>query len=167
MYEVCKSCIHYGEVRFAHLILQLEGEKTLKYRMFFAVDGNDSTKRVDMGSFRQQGDTRIFSSDYFVPSSEVDEWTLSQVQGRGPEVPAVPEVPTGGWDDDEEPTDDPSNHNDTNEGEVSECVRNWKAAQSDTKKRVMGIFDETGWFASGCRHGLILWVADMVRSGEQ
>ncbi|RXW12166.1 hypothetical protein EST38_g13691 [Candolleomyces aberdarensis] len=142
---------------------ELEGEKPLKYRMFFAIDGNDSTKRVDMGSFRQQGDMRIFESTYFVPSAEVDEWTLSQVQGRGPEVPTS----DGNWDDDEEQPDESSNHNDVHEGEVSDCTRNWKAAQTDTKKRAMGIFDETGWFASGCRHGLILWVADMIQSGEQ
>lgn len=47
------------------------------------------------------------------------------------------------------------------------CANNWKAAQSDSKKRMWGIFAETGLFASACRHGFILWIADMVRSGEQ
>ena len=32
--------------------------------------------------------------------------------------------------------------------------------------RMWGIFDETGVFLSLCRHGFVLLVADMVRSGE-
>jgi Kyakuja-Dileera-Zisupton transposase len=32
--------------------------------------------------------------------------------------------------------------------------------------RMWGIFDETGIFLALCRHGFILVVADMVRSGE-
>ena len=48
----------------------------------------------------------------------------------------------------------------------SDCVKNWKAAASDEKKRTWAIFDETGIYASACRHGLILWICDMVRSGE-
>ena len=51
--------------------------------------------------------------------------------------------------------------------EVAEYVRNWKAAQSDNKKRVMDMFDEIGWFACRCRHSIIFWVADMVQMGEQ
>ena len=35
------------------------------------------------------------------------------------------------------------------------------------KKKVWGIFDETGIFASACPHGFVLWLADMVQSGEQ
>ena len=48
----------------------------------------------------------------------------------------------------------------------SSCTRNWKAAQADDKKRSWGIFEENGIFASACPHGLILWLIDMVRSGE-
>lgn len=48
----------------------------------------------------------------------------------------------------------------------SSCTKNWKAAQSDDKKRSWDVFEETGIFASACRHGFILWIIDMVRSGE-
>lgn len=48
----------------------------------------------------------------------------------------------------------------------SDCVKNWKAAAADEKKHTWSIFDETGIYASACRHGLILWLCDMVRSGE-
>ena len=50
---------------------------------------------------------------------------------------------------------------------IEACVRNWKAAASDAQKKSMWeIFDETGIFAAACRHGFILIVVDMVRSGE-
>ncbi len=45
-------------------------------------------------------------------------------------------------------------------------VVNWKAAAADETKKMWAIFDETGIFICVCRHGLILWITDMVRSGE-
>ena len=36
----------------------------------------------------------------------------------------------------------------------------------DMSSHTWGIFDETGMFVSICRHGFILVVADMVKSGE-
>ncbi|PCH43265.1 hypothetical protein WOLCODRAFT_47945, partial [Wolfiporia cocos MD-104 SS10] len=33
-------------------------------------------------------------------------------------------------------------------------------------KKMWAIFDETGIFSSACRHRFILWLMDMVRSGE-
>lgn len=46
------------------------------------------------------------------------------------------------------------------------CVKNWKSASDDDSKRMWAIFDESGVFMSACRHGLILWIIDMIRSGE-
>jgi hypothetical protein len=46
------------------------------------------------------------------------------------------------------------------------CTENWKAAADEAKKQTWGIFKETGIFACACRHGMILWIVDMVRSGE-
>ncbi len=41
------------------------------------------------------------------------------------------------------------------------CASHWKAAAADEKKQMWSIYDETGIFASTCRHGLILWIVDM------
>lgn len=49
---------------------------------------------------------------------------------------------------------------------LKECVKNWKAASADEKKKMWSMFEESGIFASACRHGCILWLVDMVRSGE-
>jgi hypothetical protein len=125
----------------------------------YAIDGNDSLKRIARIGSRNIGDTRCFlDSDYYIPSEEVDKWA-GEVKSRG----HAEEDADDDWKDDEEergPLD----------GEGSDpgpCANNWKAAQSDSKKRMWGMFAETGLFASACRHGLILWIADMIRSGEQ
>ncbi|KIK40526.1 hypothetical protein CY34DRAFT_87202, partial [Suillus luteus UH-Slu-Lm8-n1] len=49
---------------------------------------------------------------------------------------------------------------------VTACTESWKATSADAKKKSWGIFKEADIFASGYRHGMILWIADMVRSGE-
>ncbi|KAJ3504277.1 hypothetical protein NMY22_g17977 [Coprinellus aureogranulatus] len=154
---------------------ELEGEGTLIYRVLMAIDGNESAKRVDNG-FRMAGDTRMFSSSYFIPNSEVDECALSKLREQGTESDGQTlfedEAEAEGEGEGEEtkgeiPDSSNSSTLESTTVTASECVKNWKAARSDNKKRVMGMFDETGMFASGCRHGLLLWVANMVRSGEQ
>ena len=47
------------------------------------------------------------------------------------------------------------------------CTSNWKAAATDEEKQMWGMFEETGIFACVCRHSFILWLVDMVRSGER
>ncbi|KAJ2923545.1 hypothetical protein H1R20_g13546, partial [Candolleomyces eurysporus] len=125
---------------------ELEGEPTLQYRLEIAMDGNDSQKRMkDKGT---AGDVREYTCDYMIPMSEVDAWSTESTEPQP---------------DDKVLTTEDSTEDDT----VKECVKNWKAAQSDSRKKAVGIFDETGWFASACRHGIILWVTDMIQSGEQ
>ncbi|KAJ7831870.1 hypothetical protein B0H13DRAFT_2240523 [Mycena leptocephala] len=48
----------------------------------------------------------------------------------------------------------------------SECQERWKNMSEELTSRMWGIFDETGIFLCLCRHGFVLLVADMVRSGE-
>ncbi|KAF6763533.1 hypothetical protein DFP72DRAFT_800794 [Ephemerocybe angulata] len=138
---------------------ELEKEPELRYRILMSLDGNNSAKRVDT-RFRKAGDMRVYTSDYFLDNSEVDKFKLEDIPTAafsGPSFSDTDVVSIAHEDDSASQS----------QAEVAECVKNWKAAQSDNKKRAMDMFDETGWFASGCRHGIILWVADMVRSGEQ
>ncbi|RXW18867.1 hypothetical protein EST38_g6987 [Candolleomyces aberdarensis] len=125
-----------------------------------AMDGNDSQRRLkDKGT---AGDVReLDDSDYIIPRLEVDQWARPEsIDPSNPHPDATLE-------------DEDMNHESagvdspTADDRVKECVKNWKAAQPDTHKKVMGIFDKTGWFACACQHGIILWVADMVQSGEQ
>ena len=125
----------------------------------YAIDGNDSLKRIARIGSRDVGDTRCFlESDYYIPSEEVDQWA-GEVKSRGH---AEADADDDGKNDEEE-----QGPLDSKGPDPGPCANNWKAAQSDSKKRMWGMFAKTGLFASTCRHGLILWIADMVRSGEQ
>jgi hypothetical protein len=121
-----------------------------------AVDGNSSMRRVAAIGERVVSDTQVFDdSDYFLPSTFVDQFA-NEVSGAK------------GDDHSEEQADEVLNDNgiddDNPKGVGDGChASKWKAAG---EKGTWGIFEESGIFASACRHGLILWIADMIRSGE-
>lgn len=107
-----------------------------------AIDGNNSLSRMAPLGNREAGDVRTFASDYFLPESYVDQFADVTAPSRPlPDVEGQPTASAG-------------------------CTDNWKAAADDAKKKSWGIFDETGIFACACRHGMLLWVVDMKRSGE-
>ena len=49
---------------------------------------------------------------------------------------------------------------------ASVCAHRWTNLGKESQKRSIGIFDETGVFVTVCRHGVVLFVCDMVQSGE-
>ncbi|KAK0462163.1 hypothetical protein IW261DRAFT_1348442, partial [Armillaria novae-zelandiae] len=49
----------------------------------------------------------------------------------------------------------------------SPCKEHWKNMSDDWTSKMWGVFEETGFFLSLCRHGSVLVGTDMVRSGEQ
>ncbi|KAG2126016.1 hypothetical protein DEU56DRAFT_700369, partial [Suillus clintonianus] len=135
---------------------ELEEEPTLTFGRMYVLDGGNSAKRMAEGA-RNRGDMREYTeSDYLLPRTYVDKFA-NEVQSRNSD--ALDSLEAN--DDDEDTEADPTRRN-----IASDCSKNWKAAASDEKKRMWSIFDETGIFVSACRHGLLLWVADMVRSGE-
>ncbi|KAK7696630.1 hypothetical protein QCA50_001288 [Cerrena zonata] len=153
----------------------LEDEPELKYSRFVIYDGNDSLKRIAKVGDRQVADARVFTdTDYFLTREFVDQYA-NEVPRRQTKAPPV-HANTDDEDDpepdetaepDDDPGGDPTDGSGQNDDETADpCVKNWKAAAEDSKKRSWGIFDENGLFASACRHGLILWLADMVKSGE-
>ena len=152
---------------------KLHDEPKLKYRRLLCMDGNDSLKRIRSTGQRQTADIRVFSeSDYFIPREEVDKFA-NEVRGRvSAKANPVPSDDQDDWEDvmDDVPISSEDTGGDPTDGAdhlaADGCVHNWKAAQSDSKKKSWEIFEENGLFASACRHGLILWIMDMVRSGE-
>jgi hypothetical protein len=120
-----------------------------------AMDGNNSLKRIAQIGNRAIGDIRVFDSDYFLSRNFVDGF-VNEVKGRQPS--------DGNQDNDDQV---PQEEGDLTDGDnETTCAVNWKAAAADEKKTMWGIFEESGFFASACRHGFILWMTDMVRSGE-
>ncbi|KAF7371636.1 hypothetical protein MVEN_00019100 [Mycena venus] len=135
---------------------KLEGEAKLIFEMLMAMDGNDSLKRVltkEKGvdengvpkrGGRERPDPRTADAGgtYFLSREKVDKWAkevLDQLVKR----------PRSKDEEDE-----------------SECQERWKNMSEELTAKMWGIFDETGVFLALCRHGFVLLVADMVRSGE-
>ncbi|KIK37553.1 hypothetical protein CY34DRAFT_63315, partial [Suillus luteus UH-Slu-Lm8-n1] len=49
---------------------------------------------------------------------------------------------------------------------VSICVDRWRNAAPESRKKMFAIFKKSGIFITVCRHGFLLTICDMVRSGE-
>ncbi|KAJ7204885.1 hypothetical protein B0H12DRAFT_1243562 [Mycena haematopus] len=135
---------------------KLEGEEKMIFEMLCACDGNDSLKRIlrkDKGvdedgvplrGDSQRPDPRAESAggDYFLTREAVNRWVKERLA-------AEVKLPTN-LDPEEE----------------SVCQERWKNLSEELTSKMWGIFDETGIFVALCRHGFVLLVADMVRSGE-
>jgi hypothetical protein len=49
---------------------------------------------------------------------------------------------------------------------ANSCVNRWKAAGPDARKKMFDLFAVAGIFLCGCRHGHMILICDMIRSGE-
>ncbi|KAJ3807341.1 hypothetical protein F5876DRAFT_90615 [Lentinula aff. lateritia] len=137
---------------------KLEDEPELKFSRMWAVDGNNSLKRVAGIGSREVSDNRVFEeSDYYLSKDFVNTFA-GEIKART--VSLVADEDPDEWVDEE--------HGDPTDGteDASQCTENWKAAAADQHKKMWSIFDESGYFVSSCRHGFVLWVTDMIRSGE-
>src|SRR5271170_1386700 len=115
------------------------------------IDGNNSLKRMITDTEREVADSRVFTeSDRFLSHDFVNTF-----EG---EVDAATERQRDREDEDMDQNKD-GQHTKTTRG--GDCSTNWKAAAADEKKRMWGRFVETGIFAGACRHGFVLWIADM------
>ncbi|KAG6819386.1 hypothetical protein H0H93_012292 [Arthromyces matolae] len=145
---------------------ELEDEPKLTFRHMIAIDGNNSLKRIKGLVNRNVGDTRCFEdSDYFLSHNFVNTFANEVKAPQQPEDSRGDDYDNTGNND-----GDNNGEGDPTDGALGTaptgCTDKWKAAAADDKKKMWAIFDEAGIFASCCRHGFILWIADMVRSGE-
>ena len=125
------------------------------------LDGNNSLKRMksNHGGQREVGDVReLEDSDYFLSNTYINSF---ENEIRRPGTTHVKEE-VG----DETIDGDEGYITEAGGPELENCASNWKAAASMEKKRMWGVFDETGIFAGACPHGFLLWLVDMVQSGE-
>ncbi|KAJ7104590.1 hypothetical protein C8R43DRAFT_1092224 [Mycena crocata] len=136
---------------------RLEGEDQLIFDMLTTMDGNDSLKRVlrrekttmaedemgepVLGSSKERVDNRDVSDGYILSRERVDRWAKTRLA-------AVLPMQSG------------------NSNSDNPCADRWKNMVNDVTSKMWGIFDETGIFLALCRHGFVLVLADMLRSGE-
>lgn len=134
------------------------------------MDAKFSLKRMATVASRSAGDTQKFNdSGFYLDTAFIDQYAPEVQKHPGTEQPSVAIDPNQS-DDEHEKKGNNSEEGDPTDGApsvvISQCTDNWKAAASEEKKRMWGVFEETGIFACACRHGQIMWLADMIRSGE-
>lgn len=49
---------------------------------------------------------------------------------------------------------------------VNTCVERWRNAGPEARKKMFALFAVAGIFLAVCRHGHVLVICDMIRSGE-
>ncbi|KAJ7315101.1 hypothetical protein DFH08DRAFT_926900 [Mycena albidolilacea] len=146
--HACPSCMY-----------KLEGEDKLIFEILVNMDGGNSLKRVlrrervesdgDMGTnakfvvgkSKEHVDSRDAGDGYYLDREKVNEWAKRHIAEMLPMEAA--------------------------EGEdVNPCADRWKNMVEDITAKMWGIFDETGIFLCLCRHGFVLVICDMIKSGE-
>ncbi|KIO02918.1 hypothetical protein M404DRAFT_27534 [Pisolithus tinctorius Marx 270] len=137
----CPSCTY-----------ELQDEPTMRFKMLFAQDGNDSLKRVA---------TRVLDSN---------------LDDASPLTPSHPML-EGAFHHEQYLTRDfvekfasrrQTGHSIVAEdGDGNLCAERWKNMKDSATQKMWSVFDETGVFIAVCRHGFCLLIADMVQSGKQ
>ncbi|KAJ6481410.1 hypothetical protein DFH09DRAFT_950547 [Mycena vulgaris] len=145
--NACPACLY-----------KLEGEDELLMPILATMDGNNSLKRfwrrereevredgtAIPGAAKERLDSRNAGGAYYLSREEVDKWAK-----EGLEEMMKGFVPDEEWGEEEDG-----------------CGDGWQNMKEDVTARTYGMYDETGIFPALCRHGFVLIVADMVRSGE-
>ncbi|KAI6027836.1 hypothetical protein BKA83DRAFT_4471322 [Pisolithus microcarpus] len=128
---------------------KLTDEPELKFKLLYAMDGNDSLKRVIRRLPDEiEGSHPPLSHD--LPTGQV--LTSSRYLSRE----FVNRFAVAG-------STDPFSDEDS---DANPCAGRWKNMDDAKTRKVWGVYDETGIFLAVCRHGTCLLIADMVQSGE-
>ena len=134
--------------------------------MLYTMDGNDSLKRIQrreaipistdesvnspeppkppepvLGKPSESTDTREAGKGVYLTNEQVDQWSKEILMQLCPAY-----------------TED--------ETEDNPCAVRWRNMKTALTAKMWGIFHETGLFLALCRHGFVLMLVDMVRSGE-
>ncbi|KAJ6553701.1 hypothetical protein DFH09DRAFT_924701 [Mycena vulgaris] len=137
--NACPACLY-----------KLEGEEELLLPILTTKDGNNSLRRfmqvtrdnADDGeapTSKAREDDRDVPGDYYLTREAVDIWAKEGLE----------ELMKGHSTDPEDG-----------------CSERWSNMREEITARALGMYDETGIFLSLCRHGFVLVVADMIKSGE-
>ncbi|KAK7039291.1 hypothetical protein VNI00_010196 [Paramarasmius palmivorus] len=164
--NVCPPCLY-----------KVKDETPLVPSMLVACDGNNSLKMVDeqfkFGNARE--DSRQLPDFRWVEAEEVDQFKdeVSNAQKTTKSKASANEVIQSA---DAIYPDLPLNHDDdialhVNETEelaasLDTCVDRWRNAGPESRKKMFAFFAISGVFLSVCRHGHLLAICDMRRSGE-
>ncbi|KAH9853435.1 hypothetical protein C2E23DRAFT_698062, partial [Lenzites betulinus] len=158
MRNACAPCLYV-----------LEGEEAPPV-LLATMDGNSSLKLVD-DSFRsgeRRVDLRTTRTDLYLTNEEVD---IFKDEVRKRKKPADGDEFDSNDDGEREEAewineDTVTNHVDEPSEGTSLCAERWRNAGPEARKKMFTLFQITGIFATLCRHGQVLVLCDMIRSGE-
>lgn len=131
-------------------------EPSLKFSMLAAMDGNNSLKLID-SSFRTgkpRTDERTSPSPRWITPVDVDKFQDGAATTLASNV------------DDDDWLQIISELGSSLMPNLPICVERWKNAGPDARKKMLGLFSTSGIFLAVCRHGHVLTICDMIRSGE-
>ncbi|KAJ7733222.1 hypothetical protein DFH07DRAFT_723123, partial [Mycena maculata] len=162
MDNVCAPCLY-----------KTVDEPYLKFSWLGAMDGNNSLKWVDviLRAGNSRADDRVSAHDLWINPEQVDIFKdeVSESQKQSTPAPSAPEIPGDDLDDDVAWLN--VNELDALEAEelakcINTCVDRWRAAGPDQRKKMFALFAISGIFLTVCRHGHVVVMCDMMRSGE-
>ncbi|KAG1808365.1 uncharacterized protein BJ212DRAFT_1449024 [Suillus subaureus] len=130
----------------------------LHFKMLYAMDGNNSLKRVLQHSLNDDNDNnntpgasselptgQLFISDHYLACDFVDQFSQDVSCNLG-------------WEKQLNVSQ--------NAPEENSCEGWWKNMDDSKTQKAWGIYDEMGIFVAVCCHGFCLLIMDMVQSGE-
>ncbi|KAG0702088.1 hypothetical protein DFH29DRAFT_982445 [Suillus ampliporus] len=149
-------CCHY----------KVQDEPKLRFPFEIALDGNNSVKFVDpaLRGGRERQDPRNGRSDIWIDEEYVDRFKDEVKNARRSHRPNTL-APADIVDPDDPWIYCKNEDQDSNEP-VNVCVDRWRNAAPEARKRMFSVFRKSGIFVAVCRHGFLLSICDMVRSGE-
>ncbi|KAI5822913.1 hypothetical protein K523DRAFT_256164, partial [Schizophyllum commune Tattone D] len=148
----------------APCLYELDGETPLAPRILAAMDGNNSLKLID-DTFRKgntQQDSRSLQSWRWLEVDYVNHFASEVADAQARTKPPSDVV--------DDSTDDVAWLNEIETKEVNTCVNTcverWKNLGPEARKKMLSLFSVSGIFLCVCRHGHVLVMCDMIRSGE-
>ncbi|KAF8871444.1 hypothetical protein BD779DRAFT_1478233 [Infundibulicybe gibba] len=149
--NVCPPCLY-----------KVQDEPPLRFSLLAAMDGNNSLKLVD-STFRpgtQRRNNRTQRHSFWITPKEVDMFKDAVAMGKGPAAErSNPSGAIGGVLQEGSESGEPTQG-------VEVCLEQWRNAGPDTRKHVFALFAVSGIFIAVCRHGHVLFMCDMIHSGE-
>ncbi|KAI6150233.1 hypothetical protein EDD17DRAFT_1513586 [Pisolithus thermaeus] len=129
----------------------LKDEPDLKFKLLFAMDGNNSLKCISRAAIGSYKSTARGIGEQFVGNDHYLSWSfIDQFGVGGSDESLTGPMPLYLQADNNNP-----------------CTGRWKNMKEDVTSRMWAIFDEAGIFMAICRHGFSLVIVDIVQSGEQ
>ncbi|KAH9913659.1 uncharacterized protein B0H18DRAFT_887915 [Fomitopsis serialis] len=153
MLNACAPCLY-----------KLEDEPELKYSLMVTIDSNQSLKLID-DAFRHgtaRADPRTARTDIWLSPAEMNVDNRTIASGPAPDNLRDLDLHS----DDVQWLNLADSENGKIEASVDVCVERWRNAGPEARKKMFALFAMTGIFVCLCRHGQLLILCDMIKSGE-